>query len=91
MSLSNLERLILAILSFGLDAQPIAALRLQPLLAPVGQVKLTVWLVIVQTHLHGVEKVGEFRVRPRVLLEVVLETFAKGRPAHQIDQLLDHR
>ena len=69
----------------------IDALSLQPAVRPTVKVELLVRTTLIEALLHAADEVTQLSVGERVTLEVDLETAAEDLPAHQEDELLDHR
>lgn len=66
-------------------------LGLQPAVRPTVKVELLVRTALIEALLHAADEVTQFSVCESKTLEVDLEAAAEHFPAHQEDQLFDHR
>ena len=66
-------------------------LGLQPAVRPTVKVELLVRTALIEALLHAADEVTQFSVCESKTLEVDLEAAAEDFPAHQEDQLFDHR
>ena len=69
----------------------IDTLSLQPAVRPTVKVELLVRTALIEALLHAADEVRQLSVCESETLEVDLEAAAEDFPAHQEDQLLDHR
>lgn len=68
----------------------VAALGLDPVLAPTVHIVLLNSIRLIDGVLNSFDKVRQGGVAPLVTLEVNLQTFGESLPANQENQLFDH-
>jgi len=68
----------------------VRSLRLQPVLAPLEEIKGLKWVVVIIAVLKCTNKVIQGGVAPGVTSEINVQTLAESLPSHQEDELLNH-
>ena len=91
MSLSNHKLGEVSFVFLNLSRVLVDTFGLQPAVRPTVKVELLVRTALIEALLHAADEVRQLSVCESVTLEVDLEAAAEDFPAHQEDQLLDHR
>ena len=91
MSLSDYKLGEVSFVFLNLSGVLVDALGLQPAVRPAVKVELLVRTALIKALLHATDEVAQLGVCPSVTPEIDLEAAAENVPAHQEDQLLNHR